>query len=191
MAGRRGRRAAPAAAAVRDALLGGLLWAPWRMQYVRGLTARGTRRCPFCPMVRRPDDAAQHVLHRGAHAFLVLNRYPYTTGHVLAVPNRHVGRLEGLRPAERRELWELALLAQRALAAEYDPAGFNLGMNLGRAGGAAVVDHVHAHVVPRFLGDSNFLATVGGARQCPEALDATWARLRPRFGRRRRPARGR
>lgn len=169
-----------------DAWLGGLVWAPWRMQYVRGLTKRGTGACPFCPMARRPDDAAQQVLLRGTRAFLVLNRYPYTTGHLLAVPYRHVATLHALRPAERRELWDLVLRGQQALAAEYDPAGFNLGMNLGRAGGAAVVGHVHAHVVPRFHGDSNFLATVGGTRQCPEALDATYARLLPRFRRRRR-----
>lgn len=174
----------------RDASLGGLVWAPWRMQYVRGLTKRGTRACPFCPIVRRPDDAAQHVLHRGRHAFLVLNLYPYTTGHLLAVPYRHLGTLQALRLVERRELWDLVLRGQQALGAEYDPAGFNIGINLGRAGGAAVVDHVHAHVVPRFAGDSNFLATVGGTRQCPEALDATYARLRPRFARRRRRSRG-
>lgn len=171
---------------VRDALLGGLIWAPWRMQYVRGLDGKsGTKRCPFCPMVqpakKRPTDRELLVLYRGKHAFLVLNLYPYTPGHLLSIPKRHVGRLEDLRPGERSEIWELALLGQRLLGEASGPAGFNVGMNIGRAGGAAVVDHVHMHVVPRWDGDSNFVPVIGGTRVSPEGLPETWDRLRPVF----------
>jgi ATP adenylyltransferase len=185
---KRKRAAGVASGDVAETLLGGLLWAPWRMQYVRGITKTGTRSCPFCPMVRakRPADAELFVLLRGRHAFLVLNLYPYTAGHLLAVPKRHVGALEKLRPSERAEMWDLANLGQQVLAEGYAPAGFNIGMNLGRAGGAAVVGHVHMHVVPRYDGDSNFLATTGGTRQCPEALEATYERLRPLLDRRRK-----
>ena len=172
------RRSAPAAAD------GHLLFAPWRMAYVRSLGKAGTPRCPFCPMAARGADAtALRIVHRGRHGFLVLNLYPYTTGHLLAVPNRHVGAVERLRPAERGELWELALLGRAALDKAYHPAGFNLGMNLGRAGGAAVVGHVHLHVVPRYEGDSNFVPVVGGTRLCPEDLDTTYARVRRALGR--------
>ncbi|MHC5019577.1 MAG: HIT family protein [Planctomycetota bacterium] len=181
-------RQAPAGAAqVRDALLGGLIWAPWRMQYVRGLDGKkGAKRCPFCPMTatpaaKRPSDRDLLVLYRGRHAFLVLNLFPYTPGHLLSVPKRHVGDLQQLRPGERQEIWELALLGQQLLTDASNPPGFNVGMNLGRAGGAAVVDHVHMHVVPRWDGDSNFVPVIGGTRVSPEGLPETWDRLRPLF----------
>ena len=174
------------AARADDGLPGGLIFAPWRMQYVRGLTTRGARRCPFCPLVRSRADVRNRVLHRGTTALVVLNLFPYTPGHLLVVPKRHVGATGDLRTAERRELWDLALRGQAELEAEYRPAGFNIGMNLGRAGGAAVVDHVHLHVVPRFDGDSNFMPVVGGTRVCPEGLDETYARLRPHFSHARR-----
>ena len=161
------------------------------MQYVSGLTKKGTKGCPFCPMVKakRPPDAGLLVLYRGRQAFVVMNLFPYTPGHLLALPKRHVGALDELRPAERAEMWELANLGQQVLAEAYDPAGFNIGMNLGRAGGAAVVGHVHMHVVPRYHGDSNFLATAGGTRQVPEGLDATYERLRPLFDARKKRGR--
>lgn len=180
------KKTSASAGEVRDALLGGLIWAPWRMQYVRGLDGKkGAKRCPFCPMVqaakKRPSDQDLLVLYRGKHAFLVLNLYPYTPGHLLSIPKRHIGDLQELRPAERSELWELALLGQRVLREASEPAGFNVGMNLGRAGGAAVVDHVHMHVVPRWDGDSNFVPVIGGTRVSPEGLPETWERLRPLF----------
>lgn len=190
----RAKQSPASAGEVRDVLLGGLIWAPWRMQYVRGLDGKtGIKRCPFCPMSakRRPSDRDLLVLYRGTHALLVLNLYPYTPGHLLSVPKRHVGRLEELRPGERTELWELALLGQRLLGEASNPAGFNVGMNLGRAGGAAVVDHVHMHVVPRWEGDSNFVPVIGGTRVSPEGLPETWDRLRPVFdaAKRTRPKR--
>jgi ATP adenylyltransferase len=186
MAGKK-KKASAGAAEVRDALLGGLIWAPWRMQYVRGLDgSKGAKRCPFCPMTatpasKRPSDRDLLVLYRGRHAFLVLNLFPYTPGHLLSVPKRHVGDLQDLRPAERAEIWNLALLGQQILRDASNPPGFNVGMNLGRAGGAAVVDHVHMHVVPRWDGDSNFVPVIGGTRVSPEGLSETWDRLRPLF----------
>ena len=185
MAGKKKKQPA-SAGEVRDALLGGLIWAPWRMQYVRGLDGKkGVKRCPFCPMVKtakiRPSDRDLLVLYRGKHAFLVLNLFPYTPGHLLSIPKRHVGDLQKLRPGERQELWELALLGQKVLTEASSPPGFNVGMNLGRAGGAAVVDHVHMHVVPRWDGDSNFVPVIGGTRVSPEGLPETWDRLRPLF----------
>ncbi|HEY2994925.1 MAG TPA: HIT domain-containing protein [Methylomirabilota bacterium] len=138
--------------------------------------------CVFCSARDHGDDRKDLVLERSEHAFLILNAFPYASGHVMAVVNRHVGVLT---EAEPRELTDMMRLVQRAIAAltvEYRAEGFNVGMNQGRAAGAGIEDHLHIHVVPRWNGDSNFVSVIGGTRVLPETLETTWERLTGRLG---------
>jgi ATP adenylyltransferase len=134
--------------------------------------------CIFCHAVSSRDDRARLVLHRSAHAFLILNAFPYTPAHLMAVPNRHVAGIGDATAEELADVMRLVQTALRALAAEYRADGFNLGVNQGRVAGAGVLDHVHMHVVPRWNGDVNFMPVIGETRVLPESLDATWERLR-------------
>jgi ATP adenylyltransferase len=167
------------------------MFAGWRMAYVK--RAAKTRGCLFCRLERRGDDRARGILARRRHAFLVLNSFPYNSGHVMVAVNRHVGTIEGLDEDERRELWGLCALAERILGEVYEPEGMNLGINLGRAAGAGVDGHLHVHLVPRWIGDTNFMVTAGDTKVLPESLDDTWQRLsdamRPKGGRRKRAKR--
>ena len=149
------------------------LWAPWRLEYVEQADERPG--CIFC----EPED--ELVLARGSHAFLLLNRFPYSAGHLMAAPFRHVGSFGELTDDEALELHRLAAGAIAALEAEYEPHGHNVGWNLGRSAGAGVVDHVHVHVVPRWTGDTNFMPVLADTKVIPEALAATALRLRPHF----------
>lgn len=138
--------------------------------------------CIFCEALAASDDRTRLVLHRGPRSFLILNAYPYTSGHLMAVLNRHVGTVV---EATAEELADSMRLVQRAVAAlteEYRAHGFNIGINQGLAAGAGVQDHLHVHVVPRWNGDANFMSAVGEVRVLPESLDATWSRLRGRLG---------
>jgi ATP adenylyltransferase len=137
--------------------------------------------CIFCRARDDRDDRAALVLHRGPHAFLILNAFPYTPGHLMAVVNRHVGTLADAEAAEITAALQLAAEATRVLGVEYRADGFNVGINQGRVAGAGIVDHLHVHVVPRWSGDVNFMAVLDDVRVLPEALDATFARLRPYF----------
>jgi ATP adenylyltransferase len=138
--------------------------------------------CLFCDVVADSDDRARLVLQRSERAFLILNAYPYTPGHVMAVMNRHVGGLADATVEELTEAMRLVQVAVVALEAEYRAHGFNIGVNQGAAAGAGIRDHLHVHVVPRWTGDSNFMPVLGEVRVLPESLDATWARLRNRIG---------
>jgi ATP adenylyltransferase len=149
------------------------LWAPWRLEYVEG--AEKADRCVFC----EPDESL--VVYRGEAAFVLLNRFPYTSGHLMVAPVRHVGDLIGLSEGEALEIHRLATRSVTALREEYSPDGHNLGWNLGRAAGAGIVDHVHLHIVPRWAGDTNFMPVLADVRVVPEALAATAERLRRRF----------
>jgi ATP adenylyltransferase len=149
------------------------LWAPWRLEYIEH--ADEGERCIFCD----PEDDL--VVHRGRAAFVLLNRFPYTSGHLMVAPFRHVGALEELDDGEALEIHRLAVGALAALRAEYAPDGHNLGWNLGRVAGAGIVDHIHLHVVPRWAGDTNFMPVLAGVRVIPEALAATAERLRRRW----------
>jgi ATP adenylyltransferase len=137
--------------------------------------------CLFCDIRGAGDDRARLVLHRSDRAYLVLNAYPYASGHLMAVPNRHVPTVLEADAADLAEIMALVQRAVRALSDEYRPDGFNIGINHGRAAGAGVVEHLHVHVVPRWNGDSNFMPVVGEVRVLPESLDATWSRLRARL----------
>ncbi|MFN3485457.1 MAG: HIT family protein [Planctomycetota bacterium] len=163
------------------------LWAPWRSAYLRKASDRkAPRACFFCAYVPRKDrDRENLVVRRGRRCFLVMNRYPYTSGHLMAAPYAHKGDLALLTPAERSELFDLLLEAKDALVRVLSPDGFNIGINLGRAAGAGVPHHAHFHIVPRWSGDANFMATVGGTRVISQDLDALWEQLQTAFRKRR------
>lgn len=154
------------------------LWAPWRMAYIGG--AHEPAECLFCRVARAraADDRELLVLARRPHAFLMLNRYPYTGGHLMVAVSGHRARFARLTAEERADLLELVGLAERALETEYHPHGMNFGVNAGRVAGAGFPGHLHMHVVPRWDGDTNFMATVGETRVLPESLARTWTRLR-------------
>ncbi len=150
------------------------LWAPWRVTYITAAKVPG---CVFCEAPISGDDRAALIVHRDASGFLILNRYPYNSGHLMAVPFRHVARLEHLTPEEMRSLMALSGLAVQVLERAVRPEGFNVGLNLGRAAGAGIDDHLHIHVVPRWAGDTNFMPVLGGVKVLPEDLEATYERL--------------
>jgi ATP adenylyltransferase len=134
--------------------------------------------CIFCDAVNNPaNDEQTLVLHRGAHAFVILNRYPYISGHLLIAPNAHLGELDAAPGEVTSEIMDLAKRCQTALREAYHPQGFNLGMNLGRAAGAGIADHIHMHIMPRWAGDTNFMTSVGDTRVLPEDLPTTYHKL--------------
>lgn len=162
-----------------------VLFTPWRYAYITGQDKGPLSRdegCFFCAAARDCEDVLDRlVVHRSAHHLVMLNRHPYTSGHLMVAPFEHCPEpAEAPEPA-RRELWEVVLLAKRVLAEAYRPDGFNLGMNLGSIAGAGVPGHFHFHVVPRWKGDSNFMAVVGGVRLVPEDPQAACVRLRRLF----------
>jgi ATP adenylyltransferase len=150
------------------------LWAPWRLEYVR--SADDQPGCIFCN-ARDGDDAERLVVHRSERAFVLLNRFPYASGHVMVAPERHAGEFADLADEEALELHRLAGRAMDALGAIFSPDGFNLGWNIGRVAGAGVVDHVHLHVVPRWTGDTNFMPVLADVKVLPEHLDETRRKL--------------
>jgi ATP adenylyltransferase len=138
--------------------------------------------CVFCNALESRDDRATYLLERSDHAFLILNAYPYASGHLMAVVNRHGGRLDEADTVALADTMRLVQRAVAALTAEYRAEGFNIGLNLGRAAGAGIEDHLHIHVVPRWSGDANFVSVLGDTRVLPETLGTTWERLRGRLG---------
>ncbi|GAO05612.1 HIT domain-containing protein [Anaeromyxobacter sp. PSR-1] len=156
------------------------LWAPWRMEFIRSEKPTG---CIFCDFPAAPEsaDRGNLVVHRSAHAFTCLNRFPYNSGHVMVIPRAHLADLGALGPAEWADLQEELRRAAAVVKAVYRPDGMNVGMNLGRAGGAGIADHLHWHVVPRWLGDNNFMPVLADNRVVVEALDEAWQRLHAGF----------
>jgi ATP adenylyltransferase len=150
------------------------LWAPWRLEYVQ--SAQEAAGCVFCNALEG-DPEERLVVRRGSRAFVLLNRFPYSSGHFMVAPQRHVGEFGALDDGETTEIHRLADEGMRALGEIYRPDGFNLGWNLGRVAGAGVVDHVHLHVVPRWSGDTNFMPVLADVKVLPEHLTATRARL--------------
>jgi len=154
------------------------LWTPWRYQYV---SAAAPAECLFCAKAASADDVENLVLHRAGRSFILLNLYPYTTGHLMVVPYAHVATLES---AEEETLTEMMALTRRAemhLRAVYQPRGFNVGLNIGECAGAGVAGHLHIHVLPRWLGDTSFMTVVGETRIVPEALAQTYEKLARAF----------
>ena len=160
------------------------MWAPWRMAYVSAEHDHEFEgpRCVFCELPALGDDARALILDRGEHCFVVLNAYPYASGHLMVVPFAHVDRLTDLTAAARAEMMELARTAQEVIAGAMAPHGFNLGMNQGAAAGAGIADHLHLHLVPRWSGDTNFMTSTGDVRVMPQSLEETYAALKPGFG---------
>jgi ATP adenylyltransferase len=156
------------------------LWAPWRMDYI--LAKKGGS-CVFCGVdsASEAELSERFILCRGAHAFVVLNRYPFAAGHLLVIPYRHVSRLDELEEPEVEGLFRLLRGAVRALERAVAPQGLNVGFNLGAAAGAGIAEHLHAHIVPRWAGDTNFMPVLADTRVVPQALEATLAQLRPHF----------
>lgn len=157
------------------------MWAEWRMAYVSevigelGETASSD--CVLCAVLSPENFEAAHVITRGEYCSVVLNRYPYTNGHVLVLPHRHVASLEDLPAQEALELWELLQSITKVITHVYDPGGINLGANLGAAAGAGIPDHLHFHVLPRWRGDTNFMTSIAGTRVLPESLASSAQRL--------------
>jgi ATP adenylyltransferase len=150
------------------------IWSPWRMEYI---LSDKKQECIFCQELSRPDGPQNLIVHRGQRAFVILNRYPYTSGHLMVVPKDHKPSLEDLDAETRSEIMELTVKAMTVLREEYRPHGFNVGVNIGEAAGAGVLDHVHVHIVPRWSGDTNFMASLAGARVLPESLEDTYTRI--------------
>ena len=151
------------------------LWTPWRYAYITD--AARTAGCVFCELQKKSDEEA-FVVHRAQHCYIVLNAFPYTSGHVMVVPYAHLDRLEKLPREAADEMMGLSQKMESVLRAEYKPDGVNLGMNIGEAAGAGVAGHIHMHILPRWSADSNFMTVVGETRVMPEDLKTTWRRLR-------------
>jgi ATP adenylyltransferase len=157
------------------------LFTPWRYAYI---TERPrTSGCFLCDAAAAPEDPERLVLHLTPHHLVILNRHPYSNGHLMVAPREHVAAPLLASPESRVEMWPVVLLAQRVLDEAYEAPGMNLGMNLGTAAGAGVPDHFHFHVLPRWQGDTNFMTAIGGTRLVPESLEQTRQRLRPIFAR--------
>ena len=186
------------------------LWTPWRYSYITredreartGVpaalaawppTEAEDKHCIFCNMIAAVDYAidqgmprdeaeqAVHIVYRGLHCFVCLNAYPYSTGHVMILPYAHLASLAAVPTETVYELISLTQRAEIALREVYKPGGLNMGLNLGEAAGAGIADHIHMHVLPRWVGDTNFMTVTAETRVLPEPLDVTWAKLRPRF----------
>jgi ATP adenylyltransferase len=152
------------------------LWAPWRLAYIKG-AGRTTEPCIFCALPGQGRDRDNRILHQGARAFAILNAFPYNSGHLMVVPRRHVADPADLDDGETLEIFRLAAAAMEALRMTYRPEGFNVGLNIGRAAGAGILDHLHVHIVPRWVGDTNFMPVVGEVKVLPEDLTETYDRL--------------
>jgi ATP adenylyltransferase len=162
-----------------------IMWAPWRMEYIAGEHGHGFdgERCVFCSLPRQQDDERALILHRGERVFVIMNAYPYNNGHLMTVPYAHVDDLRALPAETVAEMMTLAQTAQDVIHGAMRPQGFNIGLNQGRAAGAGIADHVHLHVVPRWVGDTNFMPVLGDVRVMPQHLGETYALLRPGFDR--------
>ncbi|MGI8746687.1 MAG: HIT family protein [Bryobacteraceae bacterium] len=155
------------------------LWSPWRYQYIQA--AQPASGCIFCDKAAARQDEENLIVHRAEYNFLILNLYPYTTGHLMIAPFEHVATLGDASQASLQEMILLARDAEKHLRSIYHPDGFNIGMNIGESAGAGVAGHIHMHVLPRWKGDANFVSTIGETRVMPEDLKATWRKLTGAF----------
>jgi ATP adenylyltransferase len=154
------------------------LWTPWRYAYVSG--ASKPAGCVFCELANE-DDAKARIVYRGRNCFVILNTYPYTSGHVMVVPFAHLDELQKLPQDAAHEMMSLSQKMENVLRTVYKPDGVNLGMNIGAAAGAGVAGHIHMHVLPRWVADANALSVIGETRVLPEDLQTTWTRIRKEF----------
>ena len=158
------------------------LWSPWRAKYIASGVDAQANGCVFCAMAGNPEnDESNFVVHRATHAFIVLNLYPYITGHMLVIPYLHTSEFDSIAKEITDEMMDLTKRSQAVLREVYAPSGFNVGINLGSAAGAGITDHVHIHVLPRWSGDTNFMTTVAESRVIPEDLKTTYSKLISKF----------
>ena len=155
------------------------LWTPWRYAYI--VSSNKSPLCPFCQAFQGADDRKTGVVYRGRHCFIIVNAFPYTSGHVMIVSNPHLDELSKLPPETAQEMMALAQRMEGVLREVYQPDGINLGINIGKAAGAGVAGHIHMHVLPRWVADSNFMTVVGETRMLPESLETTYDRLKAKL----------
>ena len=155
-----------------------LLWAPWRAQYI---ASKKTDGCILCDKPGEGNDAANYILHRGSFNFIIMNAFPYNPGHLMVAPYRHVATPEDLRPEELHEHAEMVARCVKVLREVFASAGFNTGMNIGKVAGAGIDGHIHSHVVPRWVGDTNFMPAIGATRVISQAMADTYDRLKSEF----------
>ena len=157
------------------------IWSPWRYKYIASSDQDKDAGCVFCRVQQQGSDRENLIIHRASLNFVILNLFPYTSGHLMIVPYEHTASLASVGEPVTTEMMTLTKKAQVALQAEYRPDGFNIGMNLGQSAGAGVADHIHLHVVPRWAGDANFVSIIGETRVLPEDLATTYDRLEKYF----------
>ncbi len=154
------------------------IWAPWRIKYIQMEKTEG---CILCDKPRENNDALNYILYRGDKNFVMLNSYPYNPGHLMIAPYRHIANLEELTDEERNEHFKIVSRSIKMLRQVFNPAGFNIGINVGRVAGAGIDDHFHTHIVPRWQGETNFMPVISDIRVIPEALAETYEKLRGKF----------
>ena len=155
------------------------LFTPWRYAFVT--SADKASGCLFCEVLRAGDDEKTFIVHRDKHCFIILNAYPYTSGHVMVVPYQHTDRLQTLSPEAAHEMMDLTQRMESILRDLYHPDGLNVGMNLGKAAGAGIAGHIHMHVLPRWVADASFMSVIGETRVLPEELLTTYQRIKAKF----------
>lgn len=157
-----------------------ILYSPWRLEYIKSKKAK---ECIFCLPESREEDANHLVLHRSEHSFVIMNMYPYNNGHLMVVPKRHTSNLTDLSDPERNDLFCLVQKTVSIIKKYYNPEGLNIGMNIGKAAGAGIDEHIHVHIVPRWSGDVNFMTSVGATRVIPEKFEQAYQKLKEQFDR--------
>ncbi len=157
------------------------IWAPWRLAYVKDADKDSEEKCIFCAFSAQDSDRQNLIVHRGERSFVILNKFPYTNGHLMVAPYDHVGQLQAIEPETIAEMMAFAQQGMRKLESAYSPHGYNVGFNQGRVAGAGVEHHIHMHVVPRWGGDTNFMPVIGDTRVMPQSLDDSYAALEGGF----------
>lgn len=157
------------------------LWSPWRYAYITGVEPEPGA-CIFCDKPAESDDERNLIVHRGQHCYVILNAFPYTSGHVMVVPFAHVDELQKLDGNAATEMMALSQRMESVLRKLYRPQGINLGMNIGKAAGAGIAGHIHMHILPRWTADANFISVIGETRVLPEALEVSYKRIREALG---------
>ncbi len=154
------------------------IWAPWRIKYIQTEKPAG---CILCEKPKQNNDALNYILHRGDRNFIIMNSYPYNPGHLMIAPYRHIANLEELTGEELHEHFQIVSRSIKILKQVFNPAGFNIGINMGKVAGTGIDDHIHTHIVPRWQGDTNFMPVISDIRVVPEALAETYEKLKGKF----------
>ncbi len=154
-----------------------ILWAPWRLSYIKDAASRKEEGCVFCSLASEEPSAENLVLYRGRLSYIVMNRYPYNSGHLMVIPYKHTSTVEELDGETLKEMMLLVKASVKALRKVYNPHGFNIGINMGEAAGAGIAGHIHIHIVPRWVGDTNFMTITAGVKVVPQSLEDAWRQL--------------